>query len=77
MLVLGINCAYHESAACLLYNGRVVAAVEEERFNRRKRAKASLVTNADELPLHAVSHCFEAASKLLGKNVDWSSIDHV
>ncbi len=77
MLVLGINCAYHESAACLLRNGEIVAAVEEERFNRRKRAKASLVSNADELPSAAIAWCFEVASKQLGKEIDWSSIDHV
>lgn len=77
MLVLGINCAYHESAACLLHNGEMVAAVEEERFNRRKRAKSSLVSNADELPARAIAYCFEEASRKLGKKVDWSAIAHV
>jgi carbamoyltransferase len=34
--VLGINSVYHESAAALLVAGTLVAAVEEERFNRIK-----------------------------------------
>ena len=39
--VLGINGAYHEPAACLLRDGEIVAAVEEERLNRRKHGKPS------------------------------------
>ena len=30
--ILGISCGYHDSAACLLYNGKILGAVEEERF---------------------------------------------
>ncbi|MGA2865185.1 MAG: hypothetical protein ABSF95_11970 [Verrucomicrobiota bacterium] len=37
--VLGLNSAYHESAACLLQDGVPVAFAEEERFNRRKHGK--------------------------------------
>ncbi len=36
MYILGISCFYHESAACLLKDGKVVAASEEERFSRKK-----------------------------------------
>ena len=36
MYNLGISCYYHDSAAALLQNGHVVAAVEEERFSRKK-----------------------------------------
>ena len=36
MYVLGISCYYHDSAAALLKDGKVVAAVEEERFSRQK-----------------------------------------
>ena len=36
MYTLGISCYYHDSAAALLKNGHVVAAVEEERFSRKK-----------------------------------------
>src|ERR1700751_5127506 len=37
--ILGINSVYHESAAALLVDGELVAAVEEERFNRIKHGK--------------------------------------
>ena len=36
MYTLGISCYYHDSAAALLKNGDVIAAVEEERFSREK-----------------------------------------
>tara|TARA_B100000029_G_scaffold98987_1_gene89205 strand:+ start:503 stop:2215 length:1713 start_codon:yes stop_codon:yes gene_type:complete len=36
MYNLGISCYYHDSAAALLKNGHVIAAVEEERFTRKK-----------------------------------------
>ena len=34
--ILGISALYHDSAACLLRDGEIVAAAEEERFSRRK-----------------------------------------
>ncbi len=37
--ILGINCAYHESAACLIQDGQLIAFVEAERLNRIKHAK--------------------------------------
>jgi carbamoyltransferase len=39
MFTLGINAAYHDSAACLIRDGVVVAAAEEERFTHVKHAK--------------------------------------
>lgn len=36
MKILGISCFYHDSAAALCLDGRIVAAVEEERFSRKK-----------------------------------------
>jgi len=36
MNILGISCFYHDSAACLLQNGHIVAAAQEERFSRKK-----------------------------------------
>jgi hypothetical protein len=39
MPVLGINPVVHDPAAALVIDGRVVAAVEEERFSRRKHGK--------------------------------------
>jgi carbamoyltransferase len=36
MKILGISCYYHDSAACLLEDGEIVAAAQEERFTRKK-----------------------------------------
>ena len=36
MYILGISAFYHDSAACLLKNGEIVAAAQEERFTRKK-----------------------------------------
>src|SRR2546428_13998138 len=50
--VLGLSAFYHDSAACLLRDGEIVAAAQEERFTRKK-GDASF-------PLHAVRYCLEA-----------------
>src|SRR2546428_2028189 len=50
--ILGISAFYHDSAACLLRDGEVVAAAQEERFTRRK-GDASF-------PARAVAHCLRA-----------------
>ena len=49
--VLGISAFYHDSAAALLVDGRIVAAAQEERFTRRK-GDARLPTNAAAYCLH-------------------------
>ena len=36
MNILGISCFYHDSAACLVKDGRIIAAAQEERFTRKK-----------------------------------------
>ena len=64
--VLGINSAYHESAACLLRDGVLVAFAEEERFNRRKHGKLARVDNPDELPRQAIQFCLRQAGINLG-----------
>lgn len=69
--ILGINSAYHESAACLLRDGVIVTAVEEERLNRIKHAKEARVDNPDQLPLRAIEQCLKTA------NVDARSIDGI
>lgn len=58
--ILGINCAYHESSACLIQDGRLVAVAEEERFNRVKHGKPAKVDNADELPEQAMAFCLRS-----------------
>ena len=54
MHVLGINCFSHDTAACLLADGRIVAFAEEERFNRERHTKA--------FPDQAIGFCLQAAS---------------
>lgn len=57
--ILGVNCAYHESSVALVTDRGIVAAVEEERFNRVKHAKQALVSNCDELPIGSLDCCLE------------------
>jgi carbamoyltransferase len=59
--ILGISAFYHDSAAALVEDGRIVAAAQEERFTRVKH-------DAD-FPAHAVAWCLEAAGCRL-KDVD-------
>ncbi len=49
MKILGISCYYHDSAACLVDGGRIVAAAQEERFTRKKHDAG--------FPFHAVRYC--------------------
>jgi carbamoyltransferase len=50
---LGISAFYHDSAACLLRNGEIVAAAQEERFTRKKGDAG--------FPTRAVAYCLETA----------------
>ena len=53
MYTLGISCYYHDSAAALLKDGHVIAAVEEERFSRKKFD--------DDFPKLAINWCLKEA----------------
>ncbi|MDQ3288344.1 MAG: carbamoyltransferase [Pseudomonadota bacterium] len=61
MYILGINAAYHESAACLIKDGHVVMAIEEERLNRIKHGKLSSPGTTGQLPWKAIHKCLDAA----------------
>lgn len=50
--ILGISAYYHDSAACLIQDGRIVAAAQEERFTRKKHDPA--------FPVHAIQYCLRA-----------------
>src|SRR5450432_975996 len=63
MRILGISAFYHDSAAALIDDGRVVAAAQEERFTRKKHDAA--------FPHGAIAYCLEQA----GVSVD--GLDHV
>jgi carbamoyltransferase len=60
MRVLGVNAIFHDPAAALVVDGRVVAAAEEERFNRRKHGKRPVPFSAWELPEQAAAWCLAA-----------------
>jgi carbamoyltransferase len=53
MRILGISAYYHDSAAALIEDGRVIAAAQEERFTRRKHDSG--------FPVHAIRSCLETA----------------
>jgi carbamoyltransferase len=61
--ILGISAFYHDSAACLLRNGEIVAAVQEERFSRKK--------HDHRFPTLAVEYCLKEAG------IGAEQIDHV
>ena len=62
MHVLGISCHYHDAAAALLRDGVLVAAVQEERFSRKKHDAA--------FPRRAVDFCLAQAG-IRGADLDW------
>jgi carbamoyltransferase len=51
--ILGISAFYHDSAACLVVDGEIIAAAQEERFTRRK--------HDHRFPTHAVRYCLQEA----------------
>jgi carbamoyltransferase len=63
MNILGISAFYHDSAAALVVDGRIVAATQEERFTRKKHDSA--------FPENAIKYCLDEAG------LKASDIDHV
>src|SRR3712207_2687825 len=61
MRVLGINAIFHDPAAALVVDGKVVAAIEEERLSRRKHGKRPVPFSAWELPEQAMRWCLDRA----------------
>ena len=53
MYILGISAYYHDAAACLVVDGQVIAAAQEERFTRKKHDSA--------FPNQAISYCLKEA----------------
>ena len=69
MYILGINAVFHDSAACILKDGKLLAAVEEERFTHIKHGKRPIPFSTYELPYHAIDYCLKIAGIHL-KEVD-------
>lgn len=62
MTILGVSCFFHDAAACLLQDGKPVAAASEERFTRKKH-------DAD-FPTNAIRYCLRQA-KIIIDQVDY------
>lgn len=63
MYIIGISAFYHDSAACLLKNGEIVAAAQEERFTRIKHDHA--------FPINAINFCLSFAK------IDIAEVEHI
>ena len=61
MYILGISAFYHDSAACLLKDGEIIAAAQEERFSRKKHDAG--------FPRCAIQYCLEEA-RIAAKEID-------
>jgi carbamoyltransferase len=63
MNILGLNFIYHDSTACVVKDGKLVAAIEEERLTRQKHTSV--------FPVMAIQHCLEMAE------LKANDIDHI
>ncbi len=61
--ILGISCYYHDSAACLIKNGEIISAAQEERFSRKKHDSS--------FPKNAVIYCLQS------QEISLADIEHV
>jgi carbamoyltransferase len=62
MKILGISCFYHDSAACIVIDGNVLAAAQEERFSRKK--------HDPRFPRNAINYCLEEGG-ITTKDLDY------
>ena len=63
MIILGLSAYYHDSAACILKDGEIIAAAQEERFTRKKHDQ--------NFPSNAIHYCLKEAG------IDSSQLDYV
>ena len=63
MKILGISAFYHDSAACLINNGNIIAATQEERFTRIKQDNS--------FPLQSINYCLKES------NLKLSDVDYI
>ena len=62
MNILGISAYYHDSAACLVVDGKIIAAAQEERFTRKK--------HDENFPANAINYCLTEA-RLSAQQIDY------
>ncbi len=65
MNILGLNYTFHDSTACIVSDGELVVAIEEERLIRKK--------HTGELPIHAIKKCLEF-SRLAFDDIDYIAV---
>ena len=63
MNIIGINAFHADSAACLIMNGKLIVAVEEERFNRSNIGQV--------FPIESIKYCLNKSGLKI------SDIDHI
>ena len=63
MTILGLNYYFHDSTACIVKDGKLIAAIEEERLNRDKHSRV--------FPQLAIDKCLEISG------LTYSDIDHI
>lgn len=63
MVILGLNYYFHDSTACIVIDGQLIVAIEEERLNREKHTAA--------FPTRAINRCLELS------NLSFDDIDHI
>ncbi len=62
MNILGISAYYHDAAACLVVDGKIIAAAQEERFTRKK--------HDENFPVNAINYCLTEAG-LSAQQIDY------
>lgn len=62
MKILGISAYFHDAAACLIVDGRIIAAAQEERFTRKKHDPS--------FPINAIAYCLSEA-KISSQSIDY------
>jgi carbamoyltransferase len=67
--IIGISAFYHDAAAALIIDGKVIACAQEERFSRIK--------NDSEFPAHALEFCLKQGSKEFGEPLTINDIDYL
>ena len=63
MKILGISCYFHDSAACIIDNGNIIAACQEERFSRKK--------NDEKFPVNSIKFCLDTC------DIELNEIDQI
>jgi carbamoyltransferase len=66
MIILGLNVLHGDSAACLIKDGKLMSAAEEERFTR--------VKHCSEFPINAINFCL-SANNINIKDVDYITVN--